>query len=135
MSLLHYQSIRGKAREILKAILLTPEVSSCGRRNFMLLRLACEEIVMNITSYAYPEGGDGFMDVEVESRDNRVVIHFSDGGTPFNPLEHKDSDINMPWKLRHVGGLGIFLILKKMDAVHYAYEDNKNVLTIVKVCS
>jgi anti-sigma regulatory factor (Ser/Thr protein kinase) len=41
----------------------------------------------------------------------------------------------MPWKLRHVGGLGIFLILKKMDAVHYAYEDNKNVLTIVKVCS
>ncbi len=135
MSELHFQSIRGKAREILRAILLTPEVASCSRKDAMLLRLACEEIVMNITSYAYPEGCDSFLDVEVGSYDGRVVIRFSDGGTPFNPLEQKDPDTEVSWKLRDVGGLGIFLVLQKMDAVRYAYEDNKNILTIIKVCS
>ena len=135
MTTLHFQPIRGKAREILKAILLTPEVSSCSRKDAMLFRLACEEIVMNITSYAYPEGHDGFLDVEAESHDDRVVIRFSDGGMPFNPLEHKEPDTKVSWKLRHIGGLGVFLVLKKMDEVRYAYEDNKNILTIIKVRS
>ena len=39
-------------------------------------------------------------------------------------------DTKLSWKLRRIGGLGIFLVMKKMDAVRYAYEDNKNVLTI-----
>ena len=43
-----------------------PEVSSCRRKDGLVLRLACEEIVMNITSYAYPEDSDGFLDVETE---------------------------------------------------------------------
>ena len=130
MSELHFQPIRGRAREILHAILQTPEVSSCGRKDVMLLRLACEEIVMNITTYAYPDDVEGFLDVDVEKTDDRIVICFKDGGVPFNPLEHKKPDTKLSWKLRHIGGLGIFLVMKKMDDVRYAYEDNKNVLTI-----
>lgn len=130
MSELHFQPIRGKAREILHAILHTPEISSCGRKDVMLLRLACEEIVMNITTYAYPDDVEGFLDVDVEKTDDRIVIRFKDGGAPFNPLEQKKPDTKLSWKLRRIGGLGIFLVMKKMDAVRYAYEDNKNVLTI-----
>ena len=33
MSELHFQPIKGKAREILKAILQTPEVSSCSLKD------------------------------------------------------------------------------------------------------
>ena len=132
MSELRFQPIRGKAREILKAILQTPEVSSCAIKDLMLIRLACEELVMNITSYAYPEDVEGFLEVDVEKTDERIVIRFKDGGMPFNPLEHKKPDTKLPWKQRRIGGLGIFLVKKKMDDVRYAYEDNKNVLTIEK---
>jgi anti-sigma regulatory factor (Ser/Thr protein kinase) len=133
MSVLRFQPISGKAREILKAILQTPEVSSCAIKDLMLIRLACEELVMNITSYAYPEDVEGFLEVDVEKTDERIVIRFKDGGMPFNPLEHKKPDTKLPWKLRRIGGLGIFLVNKKMDDVRYAYEDNMNVLTIEKL--
>lgn len=133
MSVLRFQPISGKASEILKAILQTPEVSSCAIKDLMLIRLACEELVMNITSYAYPEDVEGFLEVDVEKTDERIVIRFKDGGMPFNPLEHKKPDTKLPWKQRRIGGLGIFLVKKKMDDVRYAYEDNKNVLTIEKL--
>ena len=40
MSEFHFQPIKGKAREILKAILQTPEVSSCSLKVGFVLRLA-----------------------------------------------------------------------------------------------
>ena len=132
MSELHFQPIKGRAREILKAILQTPEIASCGRKDVLVLRLACEEIVMNVTSYAYAEGEDGYMDVDIEKTDERIAIRFKDGGKPFNPLEQKKPDIKSSWKQRAIGGLGIFLVTKKMNDVHYAYVDNQNILTIEK---
>ena len=132
MSELHFQPIKGKAREILKAILQTPEVSSCSLKDGLVLRLACEEIVMNITSYAYPDDVEGSLDVELEKTDRHISLCFKDGGVPFNPLEQKSPDTKLSWKQRHIGGLGIYLVIKKMDAVRYAYENNKNILTIQK---
>ena len=132
MSKLHFQPIKGQAREILTAILKSPEVASCNLKETLALRLACEEIVMNVTTYAYPEGVDGFLDVTIQKTD-RIEIRFEDGGVPFNPLEQKKPDTGLSWKKRHMGGLGIFIIRRKMDDVRYAYEDNKNVLTIEKI--
>ena len=132
MSTFHFQPIKGQARQILEAILKSPEVASCHLKETLALRLACDEIVMNVTSYAYPEGVDGFLDVTIQKTD-RIVIHFEDGGMPFNPLEQKMPNTKLSWKQRRIGGLGIFLIRRKMDDVRYAYEDHKNVLTIEKV--
>jgi len=131
MSRLHFQPIKGQAHEILTAILKTPEVDFCSLKETLALRLACEEIVMNVTSYAYPEGTDGFLDVDIQKTD-RITIRFEDGGMPFNPLEQQKPDIRLSWKKRRIGGLGIFLLRHKMDDVRYAYENNKNVLTIEK---
>lgn len=131
MSTFHFQPIEGQACQILGAILESPEVSSCNQKENLALRLACEEIVMNVTSYAYPESVEGFLDVDIQKGD-RIVIRFEDGGVPFNPLEQNLPDTNMPWTERDIGGLGIFLLRYKMDDVRYAYEDNKNILTIEK---
>ena len=132
MSKLHFQPVKGQAREILTAILKSPEVASCNLKETLALRLACEEIVMNVTTYAYPEGVDGFLDVAIQKTD-RIVIRFEDGGVPFNPLEQIAPNTKLSWKKRRVGGLGIFLISRKMDDVRYVYENHKNVLTIEKV--
>ncbi len=131
MSKLHFQPINGQAREILTAILKSPEVASCNQKEIQVLRLACEEIIMNVTSYAYPEGVDGFLDVDIQKTD-RMTIRFEDGGVPFNPLEQEKPDTGLSWDKRRIGGLGIFLFRRKMDDVRYAYVDNKNVLTIEK---
>ena len=131
MSKLHFQLINGQAREILTAILKSPEVASCNQEEIQVLRLACEEIIMNVTSYAYPEGVDGFLDVDIQKTD-RMTIRFEDGGVPFNPLEQEKPDTGLSWDKRRIGGLGIFLFRRKMDDVRYAYVDNKNVLTIEK---
>ena len=85
---------------------------------------------MNVTSYAYPPDAEDWLDVEIQKTD-RIVI----GGIPFNPLEQKAPDTNLSWKKRRIGGLGVFLLRRKMDDVRYAYEDHKNVLTIEKVIS
>ena len=132
MSKLHFQPIKGQARQILSAILTSPEISSCSLKETMVLRLACEEIVMNVTSYAYPEDANGFLDVEIQKTD-RITIRFEDGGVPFNPLEQKMPNTKLSWKQRRIGGLGIFLIRRKMDDVRYVYEDYRNKLTIEKV--
>ena len=129
MSTFHFQPIKGQAREILTAILKSPEVASCNQKETLALRLACEEIVTNVTSYAYPEGVDGFLDVTIRKTD-RIEIRFEDGGMPFNPLEQKTPNTKLSWKKRRIGGLGIFLLRRKMDDVRYVYENHKNVLTI-----
>ena len=129
MSELHFQPIKGQTRQILRAILQSPEVSSCNVKETLALRLACEEIIMNVTSYAYPDSTDGFLDVAIQKTD-RVTIRFEDGGVPFNPLAQQKPDTSQSWKQRRIGGLGIFLVRRKMDDVRYTYENQKNILTI-----
>lgn len=131
MSRLHFQPIKDQGSQILEEILKSPEISSCNKDVAMKLKLACEEIVVNVTSYAYPEGSDGFLDVYIR-KDDRIVIRFEDGGVPFNPLEHENPDTTLSWDERPIGGLGIFLVRSMMDDVRYTYENQKNVLTIEK---
>ena len=134
MKLLHFQPIAGRALEILDAILHTPEVASC-KKDFNTLRLVCEELVVNVVDYAYPEDVEGWMDVEIERDDDSIAICLKDGGKPFNPLEREMPDTTKPLEERRIGGLGIFLTIKKMDEVTYDYVDNKNILTIKKKIS
>ena len=134
MKLLHFQPIAGRALEILDAILHTPEVAS-SKKEFNVLRLVCEELVVNVVDYAYPEEVEGYMDIEIERDENSIVIRFKDGGIPFNPLDREMPDITLPLEERRIGGLGIFLTIKKMDDVSYDYVNNENVLTIKKIIS
>lgn len=133
MSMLHYQPVKGRGREIMKAILQSPELLSCSEEVFFAIRLACEEVVVNIASYAYPDDAEGFIDIDIRKTD-RIILRFEDGGVPFNPLNYEEPDITLPWEERCIGGLGIYLVMKKMDAVRYEYANNRNILTIEKIC-
>ena len=128
---LHFQPIRGKALDIVAAILQTEEVASAGKA-FGVIRLAAEELVVNIVDYAYPEGGDDYLDVEIERDEERITLCFRDGGVPFNPLDQPPPDISQPMEQRPIGGLGFFIVTKKMDSVTYEYTGGENVLTVMK---
>ena len=47
-------------------------------------------------------------------------------------MAKEDADITLSAEDREIGGLGILMVKKSMDAVDYTYEDGKNILTIKK---
>jgi anti-sigma regulatory factor (Ser/Thr protein kinase) len=95
------------------------------------MRLSCEEVLLNVVSYAYPDGG-GQVDISWEDDTERRLLNvtFEDSGIPFNPLQKEEPDLSVPMRERKIGGLGIMMVRKLMDEVRYAYADGKNRLTI-----
>lgn len=106
----------------------------CSARVRFQLDVAVEEIFINIAKYAYRPGQAGQAAVRccVGGDPLQVTIQFQDQGVPFNPLAKEDADISLSAQERQIGGLGILMVKKSMDAVRYSYEDGKNILTIQK---
>lgn len=106
----------------------------CSARVRFQLDVAVEEIFINIAKYAYRPGQAGQAAVRccVGGDPLQVTIQFQDQGVPFNPLAKEDADITLTAQERQIGGLGILMVKKSMDAVCYSYEDGKNILTIQK---
>jgi len=109
------------------------EAYDCPVSVQLQIELAIEEIFVNIASYAYkPADGEAEVRCEVLQDPLRVVIQFLDGGKPFDPLAGEVPDISRKALEEREGGLGILLVRKTMDDVQYAYENGKNILTILK---
>ncbi len=106
---------------------------SASMKVLFQIRLAVEEIFVNIASYSYgEEGGKAEVRLEVEGNPAKAVISFIDSGVPYNPLEKEDPDITLGLEDRGIGGMGIYLVKKTMDSMDYEYKDGCNVLTITK---
>ena len=109
------------------------EALGAQRNVLMQIRLAVEEIFVNISSYAYdPSVGPAEVRCEVLEDPLRVVIQFLDGGKPFDPLAKEDADTSEDALMARDGGLGILLVKETMNDVKYEYKDGKNILTILK---
>jgi anti-sigma regulatory factor (Ser/Thr protein kinase) len=98
------------------------------------MKLICEEILVNIVSYAYPEMETGELTINWydDTENQRLTIVFEDSGAPFNPLLKESPDLSVPMAERKIGGLGIMMVRELSDAVRYAYENGKNILTVEK---
>ena len=105
----------------------------CAKKPLMQIRLAVEEIFINIISYAYrPDIGKAEIKCEVTDTPMEVSIQFMDSGKPFDPLAKEDADISGAMFLERPGGFGIHLVKNTMDDVEYEYKDGKNILKIKK---
>lgn len=110
------------------------EQYECPDKVKFQLAVAVEEIFVNIAHYAYhPEqAGTATIRCCVGGDPLQVTIQFLDNGKPFNPLAKEDADITLSAEDRRIGGLGILMVKKSMDAVDYTYENGSNILTIKK---
>ncbi len=105
----------------------------CSKKLMLQIRLAVEEIFVNIISYAYrPEVGKAEVFCEVSGNPLSVVIQFMDSGKPFDPLAYDEVDTSGKTFMERVGGFGIHLVKNTMDAVSYEYREGKNILRIKK---
>ena len=98
----------------------------------MEIKLAVEEAVVNVMTYAYAPGQSG--DVTVEAALNNVRMKFTiiDSGKPFDPTVQAEVDTTLSAKQRNIGGLGIHIIRQNMDSINYERIDGHNVLTLRK---
>lgn len=93
--------------------------------------LVAEELLVNVFSYAYPEGAEGKAEIRLEVRGERLVFTVRDWGAPFNPFtEAPAPDLTSDIDTRPMGGLGIYLIRKVSEHQAYAYEAGANTITI-----
>ena len=92
------------------------------------LDLALEEAITNVIMYAYPEGETGTAELTVCVNDKQICSTLTDSGTPFNPLEQQENNLDVSLEERKIGGLGIHLIKEIMNKVEYEYVGGKNVL-------
>ncbi len=134
MSRTLFTQIDGKAGEIVDFIMHTPEVSNFPTASYAV-RLACEEIVVNIIRYAYSDISQGYIKIDISLDGRELHIEIRDGGTPFNPLGRETPDTALPPEERDIGGLGIYLVRRMMDRVCYMRHNGENCLLLVKYVS
>ena len=109
------------------------EKVDCPMENLFDFSLVAEELFVNIAHYAYDgKEGDAEIVFSYESKSRMVNIVFSDRGIPFDPTSRPSPDITLAPHQRQIGGLGIHLVRKLMDEVHYEYQGGKNRLTVRK---
>lgn len=109
------------------------ETMDCSMKAQMQIDVAVEEIYVNIANYAYaPETGKAYISVRPDPENASVTIEFRDNGIPFDPLAKADPDVTLSAEERKIGGLGIYMVKKSMDAMEYSRKDGQNILTITK---
>src|SRR5690606_17900085 len=96
------------------------------------LALALDEAMTNTIAYAWPEGGDHELRLDMDVAGGTVVAVVSDDGIAFDPLEVPPPDLESSLEDRPVGGLGVHFMKTLMDAVAYRREADRNVLTMTK---
>jgi len=95
------------------------------------ISIVVEEILVNISLYAYP-AGEGEVLISLIISSERIVIEFKDSGIPYDPLEKEDPDTSFSDEEFEIGGFGIFMVKNMMDDVNYRFENGYNILTLLK---
>ena len=96
------------------------------------VRLALEETVVNVITYAYPPGEQNIVTITAESDRKQVRFTVQDSGTPFDPTSVLEADTTLDAQNRPIGGLGVLLTRKLMDSISYTRRNGQNVLSLTK---
>ena len=96
------------------------------------IKLAVEEVAVNIMDYAYVADVKGQLKVKAMANDKRLKFIFTDSGRPFDPTSVSRADTTLTVEDRPIGGLGILLVRNLMDSINYERIDGQNVLRIEK---
>jgi anti-sigma regulatory factor (Ser/Thr protein kinase) len=113
---------------------LVAECAAAGgwcRERIPELQIAVEEALVNVFSYAYPEGnGEVEVSCRFDEHVNRLVIEITDSGMPFDfssvPAPDRSTDLDQ----RRLGGFGVPLMKEFADEVHIYRSGSRNILRL-----
>jgi anti-sigma regulatory factor (Ser/Thr protein kinase) len=102
-------------------------------RDVYNIQLAADEAASNIMEHAYAGVTDGVLEIACGMNGDAIHIVFVDHGDPFDPSDVPAPDLKADLSERKIGGLGIYLMRRLMDEVHYRSDPGKsNTLTLIK---
>lgn len=96
------------------------------------VNICLDELFTNIVSYGFKDDLEHITRFQLDLNDYELTIIIEDEGVDFNPLEKKDPEIPNDLKDVKIGGLGIHIVRKLMNEIHYERKDGKNKLTLKK---
>lgn len=103
------------------------ESSACS------VEMAMDEACSNIIEHAYEGMPTGDIECTCDSDGQTLTIIVRDHGQTFDVTAVAQPDISAALEDRPIGGLGVYLMRKLMDEVHYErMGESGNVLTMVK---
>jgi serine/threonine-protein kinase RsbW len=95
--------------------------------------MAVDEAVSNIIEHAYDESVTGTIDIELEFGADRLTIFIRDSGRSFDPNAVREMCVDDHVRNARRRGLGIFLMRRIMDEVHYNFKEGvRNELVLIK---
>jgi serine/threonine-protein kinase RsbW len=103
-----------------------------GDKAVYAVQLAADEAASNIIEHAYAGHADSSFSLRCEYSRDRLMMTFRDKGRSFDFSNVDEPDISADLSTRKIGGLGIFLMHKLMDAVTYKVTSAGNYLTLIK---
>src|SRR5512138_1063862 len=97
-----------------------------GPKDVYNIQLATDEAASNVIEHAYDGVANGILDLSCGMQGDTIKIILIDYGTPYDPSSIPMPDIKADLSERKIGGLGIFLMRKLMDEVHYDPRADKS---------
>jgi serine/threonine-protein kinase RsbW len=91
-----------------------------------------DEVLNNIISYGYPDGGTHEIKVRLTFQPGEVLAEVHDEARAFDPLRAAPPDLSGTLQTRGVGGVGIHFVKTLMDDAVYARVGNENQLLLRK---
>jgi anti-sigma regulatory factor (Ser/Thr protein kinase) len=95
-----------------------------------VLTVATEELFTNTLRHSQPPAT--WSQLSLELNDKNVTAIYCDDGAPFDPTHQHAPDITLPAAERALGGLGIEIIRKTMQAFGYERVAEINHVTFVR---
>lgn len=90
--------------------------------------LCIEELFVNMVTYN-TETREPIL-LEMRAIDGGIEISLADFDVErFDPTEIRDVDTDAPLSERTPGGLGLYLVMKMVDSIHYEYRDRRSKVT------
>jgi anti-sigma regulatory factor (Ser/Thr protein kinase) len=94
----------------------------------MKVDLSVEELFVNMVTY----NTESTHEIQIEMRpiEGGVEVSLSDFDVErFDPTSAREVDVEAPLAERSPGGLGLYLVLKMADSIHYEYHDRTSRIT------
>lgn len=95
-----------------------------------IVDLCVEELFVNMVNYNTETDADIL--IEMSPHQDGIEVSLTDFDVDrFDPREIEPVDINAPLEKRVPGGLGLYLVLKMADAIHYEYRNRTSKITFI----
>ena len=90
--------------------------------------LCIEELFVNMVNYNTETQREILL--EMEPVNGGIEVSLTDYDVErFDPTTPRDINIDAPLAERTPGGLGVYLVLKMVDSIHYEYHDRQSKIT------